>query len=173
MRCSDHNSGLANWTLNIIQCKLSTVANLPTMELSTKNHEEGLNENISKDRVFGVTNLWLGSGTWEYGPRNEEENHRTQLPNHHFQLRAVNLRGGCMGFLWIFLPWPNIQKNQLLSPLGDTIAWTLGRIAQFHPSIVPVKQLMPLLCEKLRDVPRVSANICWNVQVEIGWNLER
>ena len=47
----------------------------------------------------------------------------------------------------------------------DTIAWTLGRIAQFHPAIVPVKQLMPLLCEKLRDVPRVSANICWNVQV--------
>lgn len=47
----------------------------------------------------------------------------------------------------------------------DTIAWTLGRIAQFHPTIVPVKQLMPLLCEKLRDVPRVSANICWNVQV--------
>jgi len=24
---------------------------------------------------------------------------------------------------------------------------------------------MPLLCERLRDVPRVSANICWNVQV--------
>lgn len=47
----------------------------------------------------------------------------------------------------------------------DTIAWTLGRIAQFHPAIMPVKQLMPLLCEKLRDVPRVSANICWNVQV--------
>jgi len=47
----------------------------------------------------------------------------------------------------------------------DTIAWTLGRIAMFHPAIVPVKQLMPLLCEKLRDVPRVSANICWNVQV--------
>jgi len=47
----------------------------------------------------------------------------------------------------------------------DTIAWTLGRIGQFHPSIVPVKQLTPLLCEKLRDVPRVSANICWNVQV--------
>lgn len=47
----------------------------------------------------------------------------------------------------------------------DTIAWTLGRIAQFHPTIVPMKQLMPLLCEKLRDVPRVSANICWNVQV--------
>eukprot|EP00439_Symbiodinium_sp_Y106_P060404 s6084_g8.t3 len=46
----------------------------------------------------------------------------------------------------------------------DTIAWTLGRIAQFHPTIVPVKQLMPLLCERLRDVPRVSANICWNVQ---------
>eukprot|EP00931_Biecheleriopsis_adriatica_P086256 TRINITY_DN60967_c0_g1_i1.p1 TRINITY_DN60967_c0_g1~~TRINITY_DN60967_c0_g1_i1.p1 ORF type:complete len:854 (+),score=205.76 TRINITY_DN60967_c0_g1_i1:68-2629(+) len=47
----------------------------------------------------------------------------------------------------------------------DTIAWTLGRITQFHPSIVPVKQLTPLLCEKLRDVPRVSANICWNIQV--------
>ena len=84
---------------------------------------------------------------------------------HQFQVRAVNLRGGLYG---IVLPWPNIQKNQLVLPLGDTIAWTLGRIAQFHPSIVPVKQLMPLLCEKLRDVPRVSANICWNVQVEIG-----
>jgi importin subunit beta-1 len=47
----------------------------------------------------------------------------------------------------------------------DTIAWTLGRIAQFHPNIVPVKQLTPMLCEKLRDVPRVSANICWNLQV--------
>ena len=56
--------------------------------------------------------------------------------------------------------------------LGDTIAWTLGRIAQFHPNIVPVKQLMPLLCEKLRDVPRVSANICWNVQV-VWWRLRR
>lgn len=47
----------------------------------------------------------------------------------------------------------------------DTIAWTLGRIAQFHPSIVPVKELMPVLGEKLRDVPRVSANICWVIQV--------
>mmetsp|Transcript_31512 Transcript_31512/g.80339 ORF Transcript_31512/g.80339 Transcript_31512/m.80339 type:complete len:859 (-) Transcript_31512:136-2712(-) len=47
----------------------------------------------------------------------------------------------------------------------DTIAWTLGRIAQFHPSIVPVKELMPVLGEKLRDVPRVSSNICWVIQV--------
>lgn len=47
----------------------------------------------------------------------------------------------------------------------DTIAWTLGRIAQFHPTIVPVKQLTPMLCEKFHDVPRVSANICWVVQV--------
>jgi importin subunit beta-1 len=47
----------------------------------------------------------------------------------------------------------------------DTIAWTLGRIAQFHPSIVPVKELMPLFCEKLRDVPRVASHICWCIQV--------
>jgi len=47
----------------------------------------------------------------------------------------------------------------------DTISWTLGRIAQFHPTIVPVKQLTPILGEKLRDVPRVAANICWCIQV--------
>eukprot|EP00929_Paragymnodinium_shiwhaense_P119155 TRINITY_DN9102_c0_g1_i3.p1 TRINITY_DN9102_c0_g1~~TRINITY_DN9102_c0_g1_i3.p1 ORF type:complete len:869 (+),score=201.79 TRINITY_DN9102_c0_g1_i3:154-2760(+) len=47
----------------------------------------------------------------------------------------------------------------------DTIAWTLGRIAQFHPSIVPVQSLMPALVEKLRDVPRVASNTCWVVQV--------
>eukprot|EP00933_Yihiella_yeosuensis_P040602 TRINITY_DN34928_c0_g1_i1.p1 TRINITY_DN34928_c0_g1~~TRINITY_DN34928_c0_g1_i1.p1 ORF type:complete len:861 (+),score=189.92 TRINITY_DN34928_c0_g1_i1:119-2701(+) len=47
----------------------------------------------------------------------------------------------------------------------DTVAWTLGRIAQFHPAIVPVQQLTPILAERLRDVPRVSANICWVVQV--------
>eukprot|EP00442_Polarella_glacialis_P058757 CAMPEP_0115060620 /NCGR_PEP_ID=MMETSP0227-20121206/7562_1 /TAXON_ID=89957 /ORGANISM="Polarella glacialis, Strain CCMP 1383" /LENGTH=861 /DNA_ID=CAMNT_0002445849 /DNA_START=451 /DNA_END=3032 /DNA_ORIENTATION=- len=47
----------------------------------------------------------------------------------------------------------------------DTIAWTLGRIAQFHPTIVPVRQLAPMLCEKLRDVPRVAANVCWLIQV--------
>jgi importin subunit beta-1 len=47
----------------------------------------------------------------------------------------------------------------------DTIAWTLGRIAQFHPAIVPVKELTPVLGEKLRDVPRVASNVCWVIQV--------
>jgi len=47
----------------------------------------------------------------------------------------------------------------------DTIAWTLGRIAQFHPTIVPVKELTPVLGERLGDVPRVAANICWVIQV--------
>lgn len=47
----------------------------------------------------------------------------------------------------------------------DTVAWTLGRIAMFHPSIVPVSQLVPILCEALRDVPRVAANVCWVTQV--------
>lgn len=47
----------------------------------------------------------------------------------------------------------------------DTVAWTLGRIAQFHPAIVPVKNLMPIICQKLQDVPRVAANICWVIQV--------
>jgi len=47
----------------------------------------------------------------------------------------------------------------------DTIAWSLGRIAQFHPTIVPVKELTPILGEKLSDVPRVASNICWVIQV--------
>jgi len=47
----------------------------------------------------------------------------------------------------------------------DSIAWTLGRIAQFHPSIVPIKSLTPVLGEKLGDVPRVAAHICWVIQV--------
>lgn len=47
----------------------------------------------------------------------------------------------------------------------DTLAWTLGRIAQFHPTIVPVRELTPVLGQALRDVPRVSANICWVIQV--------
>lgn len=47
----------------------------------------------------------------------------------------------------------------------DTIAWTLGRIAQFHPTIVPIKQLTPVLGEKLGDVPRVAANVCFVIQV--------
>jgi len=47
----------------------------------------------------------------------------------------------------------------------DTLAWTLGRIVQFHPSIVPVKEMTPLLGQALADVPRVSTNICWVLQV--------
>jgi len=47
----------------------------------------------------------------------------------------------------------------------DTTAWTLGRICQFHPSIVPVKDLVPALGQALQDVPRVSHNICWVLQV--------
>mmetsp|Transcript_64086 Transcript_64086/g.167769 ORF Transcript_64086/g.167769 Transcript_64086/m.167769 type:complete len:858 (+) Transcript_64086:209-2782(+) len=58
----------------------------------------------------------------------------------------------------------NFLRDQSVA-VRDTIAWTLGRIAQFHPAIVPVKELMPVLGEKLRDVPRVSANICWVIQV--------
>lgn len=47
----------------------------------------------------------------------------------------------------------------------DTLAWTLGRIAQFHPSIVPIKELTPVLGQALQDVPRVATNICWVLQV--------
>uniref|UniRef100_A0A7S4SW61 Importin N-terminal domain-containing protein n=1 Tax=Alexandrium monilatum TaxID=311494 RepID=A0A7S4SW61_9DINO len=47
----------------------------------------------------------------------------------------------------------------------DTVSWALGRMAQFHPTIMPVRELMPVLSEKLRDVPRVAANVCWVVQV--------
>jgi len=47
----------------------------------------------------------------------------------------------------------------------DTLAWTLGRMAQFHPTIVPVKLLTPLLAERLNDVPRVAVNVCWVIQV--------
>mmetsp|Transcript_55137 Transcript_55137/g.102102 ORF Transcript_55137/g.102102 Transcript_55137/m.102102 type:complete len:866 (+) Transcript_55137:475-3072(+) len=47
----------------------------------------------------------------------------------------------------------------------DTLAWTLGRMAQFHPSIVPIQVLTPLLAERLNDVPRVAVNVCWVIQV--------
>lgn len=55
--------------------------------------------------------------------------------------------------------------NDPVARVRDTVAWTLGRIAQFHPTIVPVAQLVPVLCEKLRDVPRVASNVCWVIQV--------
>mmetsp|Transcript_86431 Transcript_86431/g.201067 ORF Transcript_86431/g.201067 Transcript_86431/m.201067 type:complete len:860 (+) Transcript_86431:220-2799(+) len=58
-----------------------------------------------------------------------------------------------------------MAMNDQSVAVRDTIAWTLGRIAQFHPTIVPVRELMPVLSEKLRDVPRVASNICWVVQV--------
>lgn len=51
----------------------------------------------------------------------------------------------------------------------DTVAWSLGRIAQFHPSIVPVKNLTPVLVDALSDVPRVAEKICWTLQ-EIAEN---
>lgn len=47
----------------------------------------------------------------------------------------------------------------------DTLAWTLGRIAQFHPAIVPVKELTPVLGQALQDNPRVASNVCWVLQV--------
>jgi len=47
----------------------------------------------------------------------------------------------------------------------DTLAWTLGRIAQFHPTIVPVRELTPVLGQALAQQPRVAANICWVIQV--------
>lgn len=58
-----------------------------------------------------------------------------------------------------------VALNDQSVAVRDTISWTLGRIVQFHPTIVPVRELMPVLSEKLRDVPRVAANICWVVQV--------
>lgn len=58
-----------------------------------------------------------------------------------------------------------MAMNDKSVAVRDTIAWTLGRIAQFHPTIVPVRELTPVLGEKLRDVPRVASNICWVVQV--------
>lgn len=58
--------------------------------------------------------------------------------------------------------------NRLDDPsvaVRDTLAWTLGRIAMFHPTIVPTKALAPILGRKLTDVPRVASNICWCIQV--------
>jgi importin subunit beta-1 len=46
----------------------------------------------------------------------------------------------------------------------DTIAWTLGRIVQFHPTIVPIQSLTPVLGQKLQDLPRVAANVCFVIQ---------
>lgn len=70
------------------------------------------------------------------------------------------------------LPMVQRSYNHLVRSLNDpsvavrdTIAWTLGRIAQFHPAIVPIKELTPVLGEKLNDVPRVSAHICFDLQV--------
>lgn len=47
----------------------------------------------------------------------------------------------------------------------DTISWTLGRIVQFHPTIIPLGQLAPICVEKLKDVPRVAFHMCWVIQV--------
>lgn len=58
-----------------------------------------------------------------------------------------------------------LALNDQSVAVRDTVAWTLGRIAQFHPTIMPVRELMPVLSEKLRDVPRVADKVCWVVQV--------
>merc|ERR1719230_790487 len=58
----------------------------------------------------------------------------------------------------------NLLNDQSVA-VRDTVAWTLGRIAQFHPTIVPVKNLCPVLAQKLVDVPRVAANVCFVIQV--------
>jgi len=55
--------------------------------------------------------------------------------------------------------------NDQSTAVRDTITWTIGRIAQFHPTIVPVRDLVPKLGEKLQDVPRVASNVCWVIQV--------
>eukprot|EP01069_Polyplicarium_translucidae_P008131 Polyplicarium_translucidae@DN3188_c0_g1_i2.p1 len=56
------------------------------------------------------------------------------------------------------------------SPVRDTTAWTIGRIAQFHtPCIVgllgapdsPEPGLIGLLLERLKDEPRVAVQICY------------
>jgi importin subunit beta-1 len=66
----------------------------------------------------------------------------------------------------------NFQWQFLVQRMGDqsiavrdTLAWTLGRIAQFHPSTVPIRELVPRLGQSLQDVPRVASNICWVIQV--------
>jgi importin subunit beta-1 len=57
----------------------------------------------------------------------------------------------------------NTMRDQNAA-VRDTVAWTLGRIAQFHPTIVPVEDLIPMLLQALSDVPRVSEKICWVIQ---------
>eukprot|EP00928_Gymnodinium_smaydae_P086879 TRINITY_DN71288_c0_g1_i1.p1 TRINITY_DN71288_c0_g1~~TRINITY_DN71288_c0_g1_i1.p1 ORF type:complete len:858 (-),score=175.51 TRINITY_DN71288_c0_g1_i1:193-2766(-) len=56
------------------------------------------------------------------------------------------------------------RLNDQSVAVRDTIAWTLGRIAMFHHTIVPVRELTPILGQKLADVPRVATNICWVIQ---------
>jgi len=53
----------------------------------------------------------------------------------------------------------------------DTTAWTIARIAQFHETIIAEHVgnsqagLVKVLLEKLKDEPRVAANICWVIHV--------
>lgn len=46
----------------------------------------------------------------------------------------------------------------------DTVAWTLSKVVQCHPSLVPIKDLAPVCRDKLADVPRVCKNVCWVIQ---------
>jgi importin subunit beta-1 len=68
---------------------------------------------------------------------------------------------------------PMVQQsyNHLVNALNDqsvavrdTIAWTLGRIVQNLPTLLPVADLTPKLGQKLQDLPRVAANVCYVIQ---------
>merc|ERR1719326_185143 len=45
----------------------------------------------------------------------------------------------------------------------DTTAWTIGRIAQFHVSVLAphLQELMQVLSLSFQDKPRVAAQVCW------------
>ena len=45
----------------------------------------------------------------------------------------------------------------------DTTAWTIGRIAQFHVSVLAphLQSLMQVLSVSFQDKPRVAAQVCW------------
>jgi importin subunit beta-1 len=62
-----------------------------------------------------------------------------------------------------FASLANTMKDQNVA-VRDTVAWTLGRIVQFHPSIVPIRELTPLLVQALSDQPRVADKVCWAIE---------
>lgn len=61
----------------------------------------------------------------------------------------------------------------------DTTAWTIGRIASFHPNCVIAllgtptdRGLMTLLLEKLGDEPRVASFVCYALH-ELACNVTK